>query len=99
MSMLKRLLVAGLSLVGFQANQARAVAQPHEIAARESVAKNGATTREIKEDHFGGFRDGIKRQWMRDGGRSPYSWGISKECAKMVRKNKLRAAGVRESRR
>lgn len=96
--MLKRLLVAGLACLGLHSAQSRAVASPHETAERQSIAKNGQTTREIKEDHFGGFRDGIRRQWLRAPSRTPYEFGISKECAQMRRKNRMRGLGIKGSR-
>lgn len=93
--MIKRALVGLLACLGFSGNQAKAISQPHEISQRQSVIKNGATTREIKEDHFGGFLNGIRGQFMRSRGRTPYEFGISRECAQMRRKNSMRGKGIR----
>lgn len=94
--MLKRLLIAGLACLGLQSSQARAVLTPAETAQRSSILKNGGTHKEIQQDVFG--RHDIGRGFMRGSGRTPYEFGISRECQQMRRKNKMRALGIRGSR-
>ncbi len=84
--MLKRLLIAGLACLGLQSSQARAMTAPHEVANQRAILKNGQTAREIKEDHFGGFLNGIRHQFLRSRGHTPYEWGISGACAKNAEK-------------
>lgn len=62
------------------------------------AAKNGTTTRQVEEDHFGGYTRGIYDSLMRDVGIPPKVWGQSRACARMVRKSHMRSLGIRASR-
>ena len=62
---------------------------------RQAIAlNNGGSTRQIEEDHFGGYAGGMMRQIMREGGHSPRDWGMSKACANMVRKSRMHRMGI-----
>jgi hypothetical protein len=91
----KSLLIAAAAVLGFGGGQlTSAVAQTRTTEARQNVAlNNGQTAKEIREDHFGSYAGGIGRGFMRSGGHTPYEWGTSRACAKMVH-----AKGISHSR-
>jgi hypothetical protein len=93
------LLLAAATLAGFGAvNVAPAAVQTTRAKQRQATIQNGATTRSIEADMFNSYAAGIGAGFMRSGGHTPYEWGTSRACAKMVRKNRMHAKGISHSR-
>lgn len=95
---IKRALIATLAALGMGGQHTAAVAHAASQTRQVSAVNNGQTTRQIKEDHFGGYSGSIFRGFMRDRGHTPYEWGTSRACAQMVRKNRMRRKGIAGSR-
>ena len=89
---MKRILIAVAALLGFGTSQALArttasVSRPLLAAAAQTVA-----TRELQSDDFGGYGNGLFAGLYQSRGNSPRDWGMSRACARMVRKNRLARA-------
>lgn len=97
---LKRILISVLAAVGLGAGHtASLTAQQSEMRARVAVANGGQqTTKTLEDDVFGRFAGSMHRHYFRDGGHTPKEWGMSRACARMVRKNRMRAKGIAGSR-
>ena len=90
-----RALIASIAALGIGFGQnARAANNQGQQSRQMAAIKNGQTTRQIEADHFGNYFGGIGRALMRDGGHTPYEWGISVACRRMVRKNRMHRAGI-----
>lgn len=84
---MKRFLVATLAALGLCAGSAPL--QQITKSSNEQVAvKNGQDTKKLESDHFGSYAGGMLSQIMRSSGHAPYEWGISRQCFRMVQKNK-----------
>lgn len=93
-----RFAVAAAALAASFLPGARAAPTDSSIERNRSVAvQNGSSTREIKED-MTGFGRGILGGLLRSRGRTPKEFGMSAECAKMRRKNKLHRLGLSHAR-
>ena len=92
----KSMIIAAIAALGLggghvvPANVAANAQQSRQLAA----IKNGQTTRQIEADHFGGYASGILSALLRDNGTPPHVWGVSRACVRMMRKNRMRRAGV-----
>lgn len=95
-----RFLIAAAAVLGLGAGQMTSTAAQLRPTEQRQLAavKNGMTAREIKEDHFGGYAGGMLASLMRDNGCPPKDWGMSRQCARMVRKNKLHRMGISHAR-
>jgi hypothetical protein len=96
---LKRILISFLAAAGLGAGHTASVsAQQNEI--RQNAVANGGqqTTKTLEDDVFGRFAGAMRRHAERDYGHTPKEWGMSRACARMVRKNRLRSLGVAGSR-
>ncbi len=98
MSSLKRILIGVLAAVGLGAGHTAATAVQQSEVRQSAIAKSGESTKSIEADLFGRYSGGMARQFFRSGGHSPKEWGMSRACARMVRKNRMRALGVAGSR-
>jgi hypothetical protein len=97
----RSLLIAAAAVLGLGAGQATSSSAPVRSAEQQQAGaalKNGGSTKEIKEDHFGGYAGGLLRGLMRDRGNTPRDWGMSKACARMVRKNRMHRMGISHAR-
>lgn len=93
-----RLLLAAAAALGLAGGASSAVARTANESRQHVAVRNGTTNREIKADAFGGYAAGLLGALMRDGGHSPKDWGMSRACARMVRKNRLHRKGVGHAR-
>ena len=84
---MKRFLVATLAALGLCAGAAP-IAQTAKASNEQVAVKNGQDTKKIEADCFGSYASGMARQFFRNGGHTPYEWGISRSCFRMVQKNK-----------
>ena len=107
---MKKTLIAAAALIGMagasvQQSPARVAAQTanaSKISAAQPDAKRDAQTpaaatasNEIRADAFGGGFD-IGGALLRErAGHSPKDWGMSRACARMVRKNRMIRAGIK----
>jgi hypothetical protein len=90
-----RFLIAAAAVLGLGAGQMASQATHRPAEQRQIAAiKNGMSTREIKEDQFGGYTGGMLNALMRDNGCPPKDWGMSRQCSRMVRKNRLHRMGL-----
>lgn len=96
-SKIKNLGIALLSLAGLTSCQTANVTAPGQEIRQTVAVKNGQTTKELREDYFGGYGKGLLDAIKRDNGNTPKQWGMSRACARMVRKNKLIRYGVAQS--
>lgn len=98
---LKRILIGFLAAVGLGAGHTASVtAQQTEVRRVATAVANGGqqTTKTLEDDVFGRYAGSLHRHYNRDHGHTPKEWGMSRACAKMVRKNRMRAAGIAGSR-
>lgn len=94
--MKSRILIAAAAVLGLGIGQtASQVQQLRPTEQRQlNAVNNGQTTRLIEADHFGRYGAGMLRAIMRDGGHTPYEFGISQACARLRRQNKMRRCGL-----
>jgi hypothetical protein len=64
------------------------VQQSVKTATEQVAIKNGQDIKKTEADIFGSYAGGMLRQIMRNTGHTPYEWGISRACRRMVLKNK-----------
>jgi hypothetical protein len=95
MNLGRKMLVAALACLGFGGSQAPAIISSTPEA--RAIIQNGKTTKAIEADMFGRYSGGIGAGFMR-GSHTPYDWGISRQCAQMRRKNRMRSLGIKGSR-
>lgn len=98
----RKLLIAATALLGLGTGQVVSTAPNARNVSEQRqsnvAVKNGTGARELKEDHFGGYAGSILAGVMKDRGHTPYEWGTSAACARMVRKNRMHARGISHSR-
>ena len=88
----KALLIAAAAALGIGGTP---VVQQQSFQHNRTVAiANGATQREIKADCFGGYLDGIARQFHQQAGMNPAEFGQTRSCQRMMRRSKLARAGI-----
>lgn len=85
---LKRILIASVAALSLGYGQ-----QATAHSSRQAVALHNGQ-RAIQADIFGRYSGGLGQAFLRGSGCPPYLWGISRACARMVRSNRLRRAGV-----
>jgi len=86
-----RLLVAGLATLGMFGGHSISAAVNQ--ASRQVAVSAATNAREIRSDSFGGIGSGLLDQVLRQA-YTAKDWGMSRACARMVRKNKLRRRGL-----